>query len=313
MRAIILAQFLLLISGAAHAGPGVSLVAGSHVNLQLPPVWDEDTKTGQSPDFIAVQEAGSIESCSFAGGPVTVKKVDGDQVFFDPAVKSKAARCSHLVAPMERFRAWFPETVAKLHQELKKKQETFRVQLNEDVKAIVEKGGDPCTPQDRELKTGNVYKIAGRVYTYGSGTAATSVAGKSCQVELGSLVEILGFNRASDHVVAEYHRPTGSPGEVLVGTKRIKAATCADGENVVFSLSKLKEHFQFAEPTTRENLEVKGIAAVLTPKPKICINETGEKSVANGSRSHKRERASAVEPAAESAEQAPDGDVNSAR
>lgn len=286
MAALILS--FILLSTAQAATPALPR-PGSHAELTVPPAWDDDTKSVQTPEFLTVQAAGSIETCTFHGGQVAVKKVSAGQVYFDPIPSLKGA-CAHLVTSAENFRGWLPGAVKAQKDAWEKKASAFHKQLMEDVNAIVEKGGDPCANQDKELKTGNVYKVTGRVYLYGRGTTAVPVGDKavgSCQVELGSFVEILGFNRASDHAVAVYHRPEGSSGEVLAGPRHDKTETCRDGKPVVFSLSKLKEHFHFAKPSTRENLEVKGIVAVLGAHPKSCINVTEQRSDASGEHARK--------------------------
>lgn len=277
----------MLLPLAVNAEVSPPLKAGARLQLALPPIWDEATKTVQMPGSIMLNEAGTIETCSFLGGRVVVRKVDGGQVTFslDPKVKG---RCAELVTSVERFLELNPENVRKEKERWEKKMADFKAQLKEDVQGILERGADPCVPDDQELKTGSVYKVAGRVFVYGPGTSATSVDGGSCQVELGGLVHILGFNRASDFAVAEYHRPAESSGYVLSGASQTKTETCKTGEQVVFSLSKLKSHFQFAKPSTVENLQAKGIAAVFNAKAKICGNDPQGKGV-SASRSPKRE------------------------
>jgi len=281
MKVLFFLGFFLQFSGAVAQAESGSPKAGSRMQLALPPIWDEDTKTVQAQEFITVQEAGTIENCTFRGGSVTVKRVQDGQIFFDPDSKTKTGRCGHLVASLEKFRDWDPAAVSRITAEWGKKQAAFNVQLKEEVKGIIEKGADPCSRQDNELKTGSAYKVTGRVFLYGPGTAATSLGGKACQVELNSFLDILGFNRASDFAVAVYRRPEGSSGFVPAGSSHSKTETCKDSEQVVFSLNKLKRHFKFAAPSAAENLQVKGIAAVFSAKAKICANDFNDKSMSS--------------------------------
>ncbi|MGZ3671088.1 MAG: hypothetical protein ACXWR4_14310, partial [Bdellovibrionota bacterium] len=276
MKNLILVLSLVSVSGfAAEIAPK----AGAHLIIELPGNWDDDTKTLHDAEFIVVNEANSIETCTYRGGAITVTKVAGGKVFFDPSPKPSGGRCAHLVATVENFHDWNPTVVHERKAAFEAKQAKFKAQLKEDVTSIVEKGADPCARQDSELKTGNVYKVQGRVFLYGPGTAATSVDGNSCQVEAGGMVEILGFNRASDFAVAVYHRQADSGGFVPVGPAHTKTEVCKSDSRVVFSLSKLKRHFSFGKPSTVENLQAKGIAAVFNSRPKVCANDTNDSNV----------------------------------
>src|SRR5947208_2510797 len=109
MRVLIMAVSVLVCASAAAA----SLRPGSRAELALPSFWDEDTKSVETPGFITVAQAGSIETCTFTGGPVTVKKVENGQVFFDPSPAPKGGRCAHLVTSAETFASWDPAAVRR--------------------------------------------------------------------------------------------------------------------------------------------------------------------------------------------------------
>ncbi len=256
--------------------------AGTKVELAVPAEYDHDNQAVVDHEFLMVSQPGSVEACSFKGGSVTVKKVSGDQVFFDPNPAPKNGVCAHLMAPLEKFKAWYPDAVKKQKAEWEAKEKAFHDQLRAEVSAIVDMGADPCASQDKDLKVGKVYKVGGRVYLYGRGTSATSFAGGQCQVELGSFLEIIGFNHADDHAVAVFHRAGGSTGQVLTGSHHDKTATCQDKQIIVFSVKSMKQHVQFTEPSTKENLEVKGIAAVLGERHRACqVDVIGSRSTSN--------------------------------
>jgi hypothetical protein len=280
MRNLFLAGLFLPLLAQAE----MNIVPGAKIQVALPMVWNEETKTAADPAYVTVFAAGSIETCTFRGGQVTVKKVSGDDVYFDQASKSKNDRCAHMMLGKEKFQEWEPALVHKQAAEMFKKQTAFKAQLKADVQSVIEKGGDPCLAQDSELKNDSVYKISGRVYLYDQGTSATSLEGKSCQVELGSLVHVLGFNRASDFAVAEYYQAASSSGLVPAGPQHEPVATCKDGERIVFPLSRLKSHFDFQNASTEENMRIKGIVAVIRGNAKVCSNETGARQATTRSK-----------------------------
>ncbi|MGZ3711870.1 MAG: hypothetical protein ACXVBE_08940, partial [Bdellovibrionota bacterium] len=214
------------------ASAAVVLTPGAKVQLALPPVWNEETKTVEVPEYIMLQQAGSIDTCSFRGGMVKVLRNNGGTISFAQETKIKNDRCAELVAPLEKLKELDPNLVRQQTAEFQKKQAAFKAQLKEDVKGIIEKGGDPCVGQDSELKTESVYKVSGKIFLYGQGTSATAVEGSDCQVESGSFVHIRGFSRDSGYAVAVYHKPSDSTGFVVAGAKHEQAATCKDGEQV---------------------------------------------------------------------------------
>lgn len=288
--------FLLLSITTAHAA---AVKTGAHVELVPPPFWDNETQTMQSPDYVTVKVAGSVDTCTFHGGPVVVKKVENGTVFFDPVKKEAFNRCAHLETTAENFASWQPEAVKAERTKLAQQQASFQVQLQAYAKGVVEKGNDPCVPQDAELQSGGVYKVSGRVYRYGANTAANGVStNKSCQVELNSMVEVLGFSRATDFAVATYHAAPKSSGKVT-GAGDSQADTCKEGDQIVFSLSKLKGHFQFTPASSVETLQAKGVASVLNSlKPKVCSRDIDDATISHSKAGKAGSAGEAAEPSA---------------
>lgn len=265
---------MMALTSAANAA-GFNLSPGARLDTLLPPEWNEEAKSAENPGFVMLNVAGSIDTCSFRGGAVTVKKVEAGQVIFAPADGGKG-RCAQLTTSVERFKEWEPAVAKAKTAELEKRHSDFQKALMEDVQKVVDQGADPCQPEDSELKVDGVYKLGGRVFLYGNGTTATNLAGRSCQMELGALTHVIGFSRASDFAVAVYRQPAGSKGKVLTGPQRTETDTCRDQDMIAFSLSKLKRHFEFSPASMEEKIKVKGLASLFKGKRGCANDASGE-------------------------------------
>jgi hypothetical protein len=289
MRTLLFALPILLATPepAFAAKPG-GLKPGARVEIAIPDEWDEDTKTRIPRDHMTVNEAGSIETCPLYSGIVEVKKVDKGEVIFEPVRAKGKGRCAKLVAPLDTFGEWSPEKVGAQSLEWQRRAEEFHDKLRVEVKDILEESADPCKYQGKDLKVGDIYKLGGQVYLYGRGTAVDTVNRTGqCQVELGGYFEVRGIVSESDHAVAVYHRSKKSSGMVPVSAKADLAKVCEDGATIVFSLTKMKEHFRFEAASMREKYEFKTIVEMLQPRSSSCLNVVDNRNEAILSRQHK--------------------------
>jgi hypothetical protein len=273
------ALLLLLFAQPSHA-LDAPIKPNMKAQLAVPPVWDPINRTFYVPEMISVQQASSLENCSFYGGQVIVKKVTDDLVYFDKVSKSKPLDfCDRMVTSKENFRGWNIYVVEEQKLHYSRASSAFRQQLNSDVKGILDQK-DNCEPKDNDLKIGSFFKLEGDVFWHGTNTAAMTTADSdTCHVEKNGIVEVLGFDRTSDFALVSYRKPEPLVESVEVVDIQLKhkmRRTCKNGEKVVLPLKKVRSQFQLTSARNPNGLisKLAGMFHFGGPKVKICAAGT---------------------------------------
>lgn len=260
----------------------IAFASEKEMSLEIPPFWDAEKKVMVQRKSIAVNQDGNVETCEFSGGPVQIVKKEADVVKFKTKKKSG---CATIVMPSEEFELLQPENVAKKKAEMAKQQKQFEAQLDEDLAKILKNRGDECLPKGKGLDMGKVYKLKGNMYRYHDGTKARVLGGGECQVEVDSLVEMVGFDRTGEFAVAVFKRAKDSKGIVPEVSENKKSKVCEDDARVVLPVEKLKNYFAFSEATAAEKLSVTGVMAMFKKSPKTCDpSEVGNESYVSSSK-----------------------------
>jgi hypothetical protein len=238
---------LLLASAQPCEANEAPLKPKMQLQLAVPPVWDPISRTFYLPEMVMVKQADSLDNCSFYGGPVTIRKIDGDNVFFETKGRSKPLDyCNHLVTTRENIHAWDINLVEEQKKTYSRESTAFRQQLNADVKEILDKKRS-CTPDGAPLAIGSHYRLDGEVFWHGTNTAALTVEeADSCHVEKNSNLELLGYDRTADFILAVYHQPASHVEKVEIvdiQQKHKQKRTCRDGEKIVLALKKVSSQF----------------------------------------------------------------------
>jgi hypothetical protein len=245
----------------------ISIAAQKEIQLDIPPVWDEEGKSIVARDAITVNQVDNLETCEFAGGKVQIVKSDEREIHFRAKEKSG---CSLIRMSKEDFSTLDPLYAKNKRQELELRLNSFQKQLDQDLEKVLKSRGEDCLPEGKGLKMGNVYKMKGNLYRYHSGTEARELGGKSCQVESDSLMEMVGFDRTGEFAVAVFRRAKDSKGVVPFGRHNQPAAVCKDDARLVVPVAKLKNFFSFDPASKAESLSVTGLMALFKQSPKSC-------------------------------------------
>ncbi|HEY8278474.1 MAG TPA: hypothetical protein VIH99_02545 [Bdellovibrionota bacterium] len=253
MKAIFGVILAFALSAAAHGAP-----LKGKMQLAVPPVWDPISRTFFLPEMVPVKQANSLENCNFYGGFVTIKKVEGDKVYFDKLPKARRPEfCDHLVTSAENIKAWDIHLVEEQKQQFSRASSAFRQQLNADVSNILEKK-DNCLPSGSDLRIGSRYELGGSVFWYGANTAAmTAQESDSCHVEINGDLQVLGFDRTGEFMLAVYHQPVSHVENVEVVDFQLKhkmKRTCREGEKVVVPVTKIRSQFQLVNVDHRSGI-----------------------------------------------------------
>jgi len=267
---------LLLATALPSLAMQAPLKPNAQFQLAVPPVWDSINRTFYVPEMVAVKQASSLENCSFYGGLVVIKKVTKDLVYFDKHSQSKNLEvCDSLVTSKEKFRDLDIYLVEEQKQQFSRLSSAFRQQLSTDIKNIQDQK-DNCVPPETDLSLGETYRLEGEVFWHGTNTAAiTTTDSDTCHVEKNGAVEILGFDRTSDFMLAAYHSPSSHVESVEVVDIQLKhkiKRTCRNEEKIVLPVKKVRSQFKLT-PTRKKTGIMEKFVAIFkrsAPKVKIC-------------------------------------------